>query len=141
MLSARPGKEIVLRMPNAIGTLDAVAKLLADKGIDLLAVSSWVEHDQVVVRLVTEDTARAGDALRAHKLDVREVDVVMTEMPHKPGMLRRIMDQLVQDEIDIHHLYASSAPGQERCLVVFATANNDRAIVRLNAAAKAAANG
>jgi hypothetical protein len=48
-------------------------------------------------------------------------------------MLRHITDRLVQDEIDIHHLYATSAGAQDRSLIVFATANNDKAIVRLNA--------
>jgi hypothetical protein len=134
MLKARPAKELMLRMPNAIGTVNMIAKALADKGVNLLAVSAWVEADQVVVRLLTDDTSRASDTLRAHDLAVREVEVVVMEVPHKPGMLRRITDQLVADEIDIHHLYATSASDQDRCLVVFATANNDRAIVKLNAA-------
>lgn len=133
MMKARPAKELVLRMPNAIGTLNTVARTLADKGVNLIAISSWVEGDQVVMRLLADDTLRAADALRAHDFAVRDVDVVVMEVPHKPGMLRRITDQLVGDEIDIHHLYATSVAGQERCLVVFATANNDHAIVRLNA--------
>ena len=134
MLQARPGKEIVLRVPNAIGTLNTIAKSLAEKGINIVALTAWVEADHVVMRLLTDDAARAIDALKAQHLPVREVEVVMMELPHKPGMLRRITDHLVADEIDIHHLYATSAAGQDRCLVVFATANNDRAIVRLNAA-------
>lgn len=134
-MTARPAKEIVLRMPNAIGTLNDIAKTLAEKGINILAVSAWVEGPDVVIRLLTDDTARAADALRARKHSVREVDVIVMELPHKPGMLRRITDHLVADEIDIHHLYATSAAGQDRALVVFATANNDHAIVRLNAAA------
>ncbi len=133
MLKARPAKEVVVRLPNEIGTLNGIAKTVADKGINILAVSVWVEGDQVVVRLLTDDTARVADALKAHNYGVREADVVATEVPHKPGMLRRITDKLAQDGIDIHHLYATSAGAQDQCLVVFATANNDRAIVRLNA--------
>ena len=139
MLKARSAKEIVLRMPNAIGTLNTIAKTLSDKAINILALSAWVEGDQVVLRLLTDDTARASDALRAQKHTVREVDVVVTDVPHKPGMLRHITEQLAQDEIDIHHMYATAAAAPEQCLIVFATANNDRAIVRLNAAAGAAA--
>lgn len=135
MMKTRSAKEIVLRMPNAIGTLNVIAKALSDKAINILALSAWVEGEQVVIRLLTDDAARAADALRAQNHAVREADVVVTELPHKPGMLRRITDQLAADEIDIHHLYASAAASQEQCLVVFATANNDRAIVRLNATA------
>jgi hypothetical protein len=65
---------------------------------------------------------------------LREVDAVMMEVPHKPGMLRSITDRLAREEIDIHHLYATSAGAQDECLVVLATANNDRAIALLNPA-------
>lgn len=136
MLKARPAKEVVLRMPNEIGTLNAVAKVLADKGFNIVAVSAWVEGADVIIRVLTDEPSRAADALRAHNYAVREVEVVMTEVPHKPGMLRRITDRLAQEEIDIHHLYATSAASQAQALVVFATANNDRAIVRLNADAR-----
>jgi hypothetical protein len=134
MLKARSAKELVLRMPNAIGTLNTIAKTLSDRGVNILAMSAWVEGEHAVMRLLTDDPARAADALKAHKHAAREVDVVVTEVPHKPGMLRHITEQLVADEIDIHHLYASATNAQDRCLIVFATANNDRAIVRLNAA-------
>lgn len=133
MMKARPAKEVMVRMPNEIGTLNRVAKVLADMGINILAVCAWVEGADVVVRLLTDEPSRAGDALRAHKHSVREVDVIAMDVPHKPGMLRRITDRLVEDEIDIHHLYASAPGAQDQALVVMATANNDHAIVRLNA--------
>ena len=133
MMKARSAREIVLRMRNEIGTPNKVAKTLADKGINILAVSAWVEGSDVVIRLLTDEPARAADALKAQKHSAREVEVVVTEVDHKPGMLRRITERLVQEEIDIHHLYASAPAAQDKCLVVFATANNDHAIVRLNA--------
>ncbi len=133
MLKAHLAKEIVLRMPNEIGTLNGVAKTLADKGFNILAVSAWVEGPDVVIRLLMDDTSRAADTMKARGYHVREADVVVAEIPHKPGMLRSITDKLAQEEIDIHHLYATSGRGQDQGLVVFATAHNDRALVRLNA--------
>ncbi len=133
MLKARPAKELVLRMPNEIGTLNVISKTLSDKGINLTAVSAWVEGAEVVIRLLTDDNARAADALKAQRYPAREVDVIVADLPHKPGMLRRVTEALAEDGIDIHHLYATSAAGQGEVLLVFATANNDRAIVRLNA--------
>jgi hypothetical protein len=133
MLKARPSKEVVVRLPNEIGTLNGIAKTLSDKAINIVAVSAWVEGADVIIRLLTDQTARAFDALKAQGYAVREVDVIVMELPHKPGMLRRVTDALSQDGLDIHHLYATSAAGQEQSLVVFTTANNDKAIVRLNA--------
>lgn len=137
MLKARPAREIVLRMPNEIGTLNTVAKALADKAFDILAISAWVEGADVVIRLLTEDAARAMDTLRALKHQVRQADVVVCELPHKPGMLRAVTERLALGEIDIHHLYATASPGHDRAVVVCATSNNDHAIVLLNAASTA----
>lgn len=133
MLKTRPSKEVVVRTPNAIGTLDQIAKTIAEKGVNILAVCASVEGPQAIIRLVTDDSVRVMDALRAHKYDVHEGEVLVTEPPHKPGMLHRLTEKLAQAEIDIHHLYATASAAQGQCLLVFATANNDRAMVLLNA--------
>ena len=133
MLKTKPAKEVVIRVPNEIGTLNKIARIVADKGINILAVSAWVEGAQAVIRLVTDDNVRVLDALRAQHFDSHEKEVLLTESPHKPGMLHRISEKLAQEEIDIHHLYSTADAAQGHCLVVFATANNDRAMVLLNA--------
>ena len=138
MLKTKPAREVIIRMPNAIGTLNGIAKTIADKGVNILAVSAWVEGAQAVIRLVTDDSVRVMDALRAHKYDAREGDVLVTEPSHKPGMLHRLTEKLAQAEIDIHHLYATASVTREQCLLVFSTANNDRAMVLLNASTGAA---
>ena len=137
MLKTRPAKEVMVRMRNEIGALDTLAKTIADKGANILAVSAWVDGAQGVIHLVTDDSVRVIDALRARGYDARETNVLVTEMPHKPGMLRRVTEKLAQGDIDIHHLYATATVTQDQCLLVFATANNDRAMVLLNASPSA----
>jgi hypothetical protein len=134
MLSTRPAKEITVRMPNEIGAFDRMAKTIADKGINLLAVSAWVEGPDAVIRLVTDETVRVIDTLQAHHYQAREADVLVSDVPHKPGMLRHITSRLAEGGIDIHRLYATAPDAQDRSLVVFASANNERAMVLLNAA-------
>ena len=132
MLSTRHAREVIVRMPNEIGAFDRMARTIADKGINLLAVSAWVEGADAVIRLVTEDTVRVMDTLKAHQYQAREADVLVVDVPHKPGMLRHITGKLAQGGIDVHHLYATAPTAQERSMVVFASANNDRAMVLLN---------
>jgi hypothetical protein len=137
MLKTRPAKEVIVRLENEVGALDTLARTISDKGANILAVSAWVEGPRAVLHFVTDDNLRVVDALRSLHYDAREADVLVTEAPHKPGMLHRITERLAQDDIDIHHLYATATIAQEKCLLVFATANNDRAMVLLNAAATA----
>ena len=132
MLKTKPAKEVLVRMANEIGALDRMAKTVADKGVNLLAISAWVEGPHAVLRLVTEDNLRVMDVLRANGYDAREADVLVAEVPHKPGMLRHICERLALGGIDIHHLYATASAAQDQSVVVFATAHNDRAMVLLN---------
>jgi len=81
--------------------------------------------------MVTEDNLRAMECLD-RKFQARESGVVMVEIPNRPGSLRGIASDLKSEGIDIHHLYASAIPNHEKSLIVFASSNNDRALVLLN---------
>jgi len=132
MLKAKIAKEVVVRMANQVGVLAQVSKLVADKGINLRAVSAWVEGTDAVVRLVADDPVRLGDAFRGKKLSVHETDVVVVETPHKPGMLRHVAEKLAGQGLDLIYLYASATADQDKSLVVFSSMNNDRAVALLN---------
>ncbi|MCF7853734.1 MAG: hypothetical protein K9N51_02970 [Candidatus Pacebacteria bacterium] len=132
MFRARTGKELVVRLSNEVGALNRIAKMLAERGIDIEGTANWVEGEDAVIQLVVDDTTRATDELREHKYDVRVKDVILVHSPHKPGMLKRITDKLVREEIDIRQLYATAAGGTGSCLLVMETADDDRAIVLLN---------
>ena len=131
MVNARIGKEVVVRVRNEIGVVAQVTKLIADKGINILAANGWVEGEDAVMRFVTSDNLRVVDALRERHYNPREKHVVLLEAGHKPGMLRHITETLAREGIDLHHLYASASADQDKCLIVFECGDNDRAIVLL----------
>ena len=132
MLQAKISKELVVKVRNEIGVLANLTKLIAEKGVNILAANAWVEGSDAIMRLVTDDNLRAGDVLRAKSYNPREQDVVAVETPHKPGLLRHLTEKLANAGIDLHHLYASATGQQDQCLIIFACANNDRAVVLLN---------
>lgn len=132
MFTTHMGKELTIKVQNEIGVLAELAKLLAEHGINILAVSGWVVDGTGLVHLVTDDNLRAADALRKARYNPQEHDVVLTVLPHKAGMLRHITERLAKGGIDLHHLYASATSDADQSLVVFTSANNDRAIVLLN---------
>jgi hypothetical protein len=131
-MKARTGKEVTVRVHNEIGVLGQLCRMIADKGINILAVCAWVEGSDAVVRLITNDNLRVMDALRAKHYSPRENGVVLLETAHKPGMLRHVTEKLAEKNIDLHHLYATAPDDQNRVLIAFASANNDQAIVLLN---------
>jgi hypothetical protein len=132
MLKARQGKEVMVRTANTIGELAKIAKLVAERGVNVLAMSAWVEDEEVVIRLVTDDTLRTMDVLRDNEYKPQERSVVLVDAAHKPGILRHITDTLFRKNIDLSHLFASATIDQEVCLVVLNSSDNERAIVLLN---------
>ena len=88
MLKVKLGKEVVVRVRNEIGLLAQISKLVAEKGINILAAAAWVEGPDGVVHLVTDDNLRVTDALRHKGYNPREHDVVLVETAHKPEIGR-----------------------------------------------------
>lgn len=132
MHKARHGKELVLRTPNDIDALAKVSKTIAERGVNILAMSCWSEGADVVMCLVTDDMLRTTDVLRENGYEPEEKDVVLVDAAHKPGILRHITDVLAKHEIALSHLFASATMPQDECLVVLNSSNNERVIVLLN---------
>jgi len=132
MFTAHQAKEIVVEVRNDVGVLHEMVRIIAEKGVNILAVEGTCEDQLAVIRMVTEDNLRAVDALRARNYQPQERNVVQVDLPHKPGMLRAMTEKLARDGIDINHLYASAGISEAKCMLVMSTSDNERAIVALN---------
>lgn len=133
MIRATHGKEVAVRVLNDIGVLAELTKIVAEKGINVLAAAGWVEAEGTgVVHLVTDDNLRTIDALRDRNYAPEEVRSIAVEVDHRPGMLSRICQQIGSEEIGIRYLYVTAPINQETCLVILATDDDDGALVALN---------
>ncbi len=133
VITAKLGKEVVVRVRKNPNTLAHITKLLADKGFDLSAATAWVEGGDTIIRFVTADHVRAVDALRERELVPIEREVIEIEVPHRPGMLRRITEILALEGVELDHFYATAGESDRKCVVVLATRNNERALLALRA--------
>ncbi len=133
MFEAKHGKEIVVKVTNRTGLLFDLSRLISETGVGILAVSGAVCGEDSVIRLVTDDNLRARKTLAAKKYVADEENVILVELPHKPGILKRITEALVREEIDIRLVYATALVEQDKCLMVLHTSNDDHALARLNA--------
>lgn len=131
MFTAHQDHQLTVRLANEIGVLAELAKVLADHGINILAISGAGEGDRGTISFVTDDNLRASDALKEHRYDPDQEAVVVLDAEHRPGLLRRITETLAHEGIDIHKIYASAASTQDRCFIVLHTADDQRALVAL----------
>ncbi|RLE30578.1 hypothetical protein DRJ27_03060 [Candidatus Acetothermia bacterium] len=121
-------RELVIRTPNRVGLLADIAALLAEKGINILALYVSAREEEAEIHLLTEAQLYARKALEEAEYPVEQEEVVLLELPHRPGFLRRVTETLRRNGLDIRYLYATAPEWSGKCLVVFSCDNNGRAL-------------
>lgn len=121
-------RELVIRTPNRVGLLAEVAGVLGERGINIVAVHVSARGEEAEIHLVTDAQRHAQKALEEAEFPVEFEEVVVLELPHRPGFLKRVTDALRRRDLDIRYLYATAAEGSGRCLVVFSCDNNGKAL-------------
>lgn len=128
MREATVGKELVIVTGNRVGVLATIARVLADQGINILAVAVFVQDEVAELHLVPDSPSYAREALRKAEFAVEERDIVLVELPHRAGFLRRVTEVLARQGLDIRYLYASAFEAGQSSLVVFSCTNNSKAV-------------
>lgn len=121
-------RELVIRTPNRVGLLADIAALLAEKGINILAIHVSARGEEAEVHLLTEAQLYARKALEEAEYPVEQEEVVLLELPHRPGFLRRVTETLRRNGLDIQYLYATAPEWSGKCLVVLSCDNNGKAL-------------
>lgn len=108
-------------LDNRPGTLARTCQALAKEGVNVLALSISDTVDHAVVRMVTSDARKASQILQALHATVQERDVVVLDVPNKPGMLAQIAQKLAEAGINIEYAYCTASPAQEHGNMVLRT--------------------
>ncbi|HUT87171.1 MAG TPA: ACT domain-containing protein [Candidatus Heimdallarchaeota archaeon] len=131
MIDARLQKELVIRTENRVGLIAEISRLLGEMGINFSAISVEAANSGAVLYLISNSQLYARDALRDAGFQVAEREVVMLELPNRPGELCRVTAALARKDIDIEELYATATTGSAKALVVLTCSNNGKAVLML----------
>lgn len=125
-------KEIYVSEKNKVGILANISKILADSGINLHGVAGYAVGGEASIMLVAEDNLRAADAIKkAGYKNVKENEVIITELINKPGALKDLTAKLAAGGIDMKYVYgtvcSAGCPGK----IVLSTSDNEKALALL----------
>jgi len=109
-ITMKIAKQLALFVENKPGTLASVCQALADKKINIEAISISDAVDHAVVRMVVSDPQKALHLLGEHGILVIERDVLVLDGPSQPGTLARVAKMLAKQKINIDYAYSSTAP-------------------------------
>lgn len=120
-------KQFSVFLINKPGILAQVSKQLAQAKINVLAMTMMDSSEHGVLRLVAEDHEKLRNALKALDLPTTEADVLLVEMPNKPGALADICGKLATAHINISYAYCTTGTKGGKTKGIFRVADIKKA--------------
>lgn len=117
---------------NKPGILAQVTRHLAAARINILAMTMMDSSEHGVLRLVVADADQLRNAIKDLNLPVTETDVIMLELPNKPGALADVCSRLAEDHINISYAYCTTGGPGGKARGVFKVADAKKATKLLN---------
>jgi hypothetical protein len=126
-------KQFSVFMPNRPGALSSLAKLFADKDINLIGIASEVRDDSGLVRVAVSSDADVSAILSQGGFSSVETTLLSIELDDKPGELLRLTRILAEAKVNITTVYGTSIDGKS-CRILVAVENASRALALIEKA-------
>src|SRR5690349_8305862 len=91
--------------PNRLGRLNELVRLLAARGVHVLAMTVMDATDSAIIRVVVDDPDKARRLLEKEGFPFTESALVVVEVG-APDQLARLMAALLEAELNINYLYS-----------------------------------
>jgi hypothetical protein len=118
-----------LFLENKPGLLAQVARQLARAKINVLAMTMMDSSEHGVLRMVVHNGAdHYRAAVKELNLPMTETEVLLVDMPNRPGSLAEICGRLAEAHINISYAYCTTGAPGGRTTGVFKVADIKKAM-------------
>jgi len=127
-------KQLTVFVKNEQGALVAITELLAEKSVNIRALSIADTEDFGILRLIVSDNDAAYAALTEKGYLIKITEVVGVKIGDAPGKLSNALKVLDDAKINMEYLYAFMARTEKHAYVVLRVADNNAAETALESA-------
>jgi hypothetical protein len=113
-------KQLSITLSNQVQAIGQATGFLAQNCINIRALSFSEKGNNSILHLIVNDTEKAQKIFTANGFDVTISDVVVIEVPDKPGGLASVMLGLGTTKLQVRYLSAFSQKSGECGLVILA---------------------
>jgi hypothetical protein len=110
--------QVSVHVENRPGALAELTEMLHDNDVNILAIAVPDAGEFGTVRILPANPDEARMALNDAGMPNTAVDVLVVELPHRPGALAKMARILADESIVIRYAYASEPVDAERGLCV-----------------------
>ncbi len=118
-------------LENKPGTLAALCDALAEKNINIFALTISDTVDHAVVRMIVSDPRAALVLIEERGTLVVENKVLMIGGSNKPGSLSAVARKLAKAKVNIEYAYLATPPGAKKGLLIVRASDPKKALKAL----------
>ena len=128
MAKVKKTKEILITTENKVGMLHEVSSVIAGEGANITAVCACGMGDKARFMIVTDNNAKATEALKAKGYKVEEKAVVEIGLEDRVAALEGITQKIAKAAIDINYIYGTVNESKVPATLILSSNNDDKAI-------------
>ncbi len=127
-------KQISIFIENEKGALAEVTKFIAEKQINLKALSIADTQEFGILRIITDKPDEARELLKNEGYTVTATAVLAVALNDSPGSMASILQVLSDADIGIEYTYAFMSSVENKAYMIFRVDDNEKATKALVAA-------
>ncbi len=120
--------QISVFIENKEGRLSELLSILADKNIDIRALSIADTADFGILRLIVNEPELAMDTLVNECVTVSKTQVIGVKLNDAPGALAKVLTVLSNNNIGVEYTYAFITHSKNEACVILRVEDNGKAI-------------
>lgn len=120
-------KQLSVLVENRPGSLAEVAELLSENGINVEAIMLEGSLDFGVLRVQVDSPKAARTALSSAGFQVTLGDIIVLELPNRPGELARVCNQLHEAGVNIEVMFGTTSGVENGAELVIKTSDDEKA--------------
>lgn len=125
-------KQLSVFVENKFGRISEIINALAEKSIDISALSLADTSEFGILRLIVDKPELAVDVLKAEGVIVKLSDVLAIAIDDAPGGLAKALEVLTAANVVIEYMYAFIGKADGKAMTVIRVDDEPKAIDALN---------
>jgi hypothetical protein len=121
-------KQVTVQVENKAGKLSAISMLLGQEHVNIRGITVSETSDFSVVRFIADFPEKAYNVLSSHGYPTRITEVIAIEIPDHPGALNAIFKPFLENNINVHYLYAHLGKKHNNPIFILRVDDNEKAL-------------
>ena len=123
--------QISVFLENRAGQFAEITGILAEKGIDLRAISIAETADYGILRMIVDDAQKTTALLMEHGYLLTMTPVLVVSVPDQPGGIAPVLATMAEGNIDIEYMYSLFTHIEGKAYIVFRVAEAEKFVALL----------